>query len=136
MALSSARKVLTVFGVVYVLVGVLGFVPFLVVPMDGPLPGTGLLLGVFAVNAMHNAAHLLIGAAMIYGGRSNARFQTMARALAGVFAVLVVGSVVAPIAEGVAINPADTALHLVSAILAGYLGFATRADVASAHTAT
>lgn len=134
MALSTSRKVLSVFGGVYLLIGVLGFVPFLVVPMDGPLPGTGLLLGVFAVNALHNAAHLLLGAAMVYGGGLDGRFWGIARALAGVFAVLVVGSVIAPVAEGVAINLADTGLHLLSAVLLAYLAFATRPDAARAPT--
>jgi hypothetical protein len=124
--LSNARRVLTIFGAVYVVIGVLGFVPFLVVPMDGPLPGTGLLLGVFAVNPLHNVAHLLLGAAMIYGGGADARFWPIGRALTGVFAVLVVGSVVAPIAEGVAINPADTGLHLISAVLLAFLAFRTQ----------
>ena len=135
MALSNARKVLTVFGAVYLLVGILGFVPFLVVPMDGPLPGTGLLLGVFAVNALHNVSHLLLGGAMVYGGGSDGRFWAIARALAGVFAVLVVGSVIAPVAEGVAINLADTGLHLVSAALLACLAFATRTEAAGARQA-
>src|SRR5437899_7228732 len=127
MALAAARKVLTVFGVVYLLVGVLGFVPTVVVSTS--VPGQGLLVGIFAVNTIHNLAHLLLGGAMVYGGVSGA-FWPVARALAGVFAVLVVGSLIAPIAEGVAINLPDTGLHLVSALLLGYLAFATRADEA------
>jgi hypothetical protein len=45
--------------------------------------------------------------------------------MAGVFAILVVGSVIAPLAEGVAINPPDTILHLMTAVLTAVLGFAT-----------
>jgi hypothetical protein len=133
MNVSTARKVLTAFGAVYLLIGVLGFVPAVVVPTS--VPGQGLLLGIFAVNAIHNVAHLALGAAMVYGGMSDSAFWSVARALAGVFAVLVVGSVVAPIAEGVAINLPDTGLHLVSALLLVYLAFATKSEPASVRQA-
>lgn len=71
MRTSPNRLVATVFGAVYLLVGLLGFavtggVGFLAT--DG-----GLLLGIFAVNPLHNIAHLLIGAALLIAGLSNAR---------------------------------------------------------------
>ena len=55
--------------------------------------------------------------------------------MAGVFAFLVVASVIAPIAEGVAINPADTGLHLVSALALAYLAFAGHEPAPAATTA-
>src|SRR6476619_2034308 len=121
MSITAARKAITGLGVVYLLIGVLGFVPALVVPTA--VAGQGLLLGVFAVNTIHNLAHLVLGAVMLYAGSSDGRFWVLSRTLAGVFAFLVVGSVIAPIAEGVAINPADTGLHLVSALVMAYLAF-------------
>jgi hypothetical protein len=123
MSQSAARKVITVFGVVYLLVGVLGFVPPLVAATGAP--GQGLLLGVFAVNALHNVAHLALGALMVYAGTTAERFWLLSRTLAGVFAFLVVASLIAPIAEGVAINLPDTGLHLISALVLGYLAFGT-----------
>ncbi len=126
MSQSMARKVASAFGVVYLLVGVLGFIPAVVVPTA--IPGQGLLLGIFAVNALHNVAHLLVGALLVYAGTSADRFWLLSRTLAGVFAFLVVASLIAPVAEGVAINLPDTGLHLVSAILLGYLAFWTPAD--------
>ena len=59
---SPNRLVATIFGAVYILVGLLGFavtggVGFLAT--EG-----GLLLGIFMVNPLHNVAHLLIGAAL------------------------------------------------------------------------
>ena len=67
---SPNRIVATVFGAVYVLVGLLGFavtggVGF--IATEG-----GLLLGVFQVNPLHNIAHLLIGAALLIAGFANA----------------------------------------------------------------
>ena len=124
MPIAIARKVISVIGVVYLLIGVLGFVPPLVVPTA--VAGQGLLLGIFAVNAIHNLAHLILGAVMLYAGSSAARFWLLSRTLAGVFAFLVVGSVIAPIAEGVAINLPDTGLHLVSALAMAYLAYGSR----------
>ena len=40
-----------------------------------------------------------------------------------VFAILVVGSLIAPIVEGVAINPPDTGLHLLSLLVTAAVGF-------------
>ena len=47
------KTVALLVGIVFVLVGILGFVPALV-------PG-GALLGIFAVNTLHSIVHLLIG---------------------------------------------------------------------------
>ncbi len=132
MSLSTIQKITLGFGIVYFLVGVLGFIPGITMHTDhGPVPGAGLLLGIFAVNLIHNIAHLAVGAALIWGGLS-ASAVTVNRVMAVVFAVLVVGSLIAPIVEGVAINPPDTVLHLASMLLTGYLGFAAgRAAVPS-----
>ncbi|MCL6649668.1 MAG: DUF4383 domain-containing protein [Chloroflexi bacterium] len=123
MTLATARKILTVFGVIYLLIGVLGFVPPLVVPTA--VPGQGLLLGIFAVNALHNVAHLVLGALMVVAGTADSRFRMLTPVLAAIFVVLVIGSIIAPIVEAVAINVPDTILHLVSALLLGYLAFGT-----------
>ena len=127
MSITAARKAITGLGVVYLLIGVLGFVPAVVVPTA--VAGQGLLLGIFAVNTIHNLSHLVLGALMLYAGSSDARFWVLSRTLAGVFAFLVVGSVIAPIAEGIAINLPDTGLHLVTAIAFAYLGWATQPDL-------
>lgn len=122
---STVQKITIGFGSVYVLIGILGFIPGITVATanPGPVPGEGLLLGIFAVNVVHNIAHLALGAILIWGGRSPAKVSTVNKVMAAVFLVLVVGSVIAPIVEGVAINPPDTILHFVSALLTAYLGF-------------
>lgn len=116
-----AQKVAVGLGVFYVLIGILGFVPG--ITQATAIPGQGMLLGIFAVNLIHNIAHLLLGAILIVGGMSVANVGMTLKAMAVIFAVLVVGSFIAPIVEGVAINPADTILHLASALLTGYFGF-------------
>lgn len=123
---ATIQKITTGFGLVYLLIGILGFLPGITIPTHhGPVPGEGLLLGIFAVNVVHNLAHLALGAVLVWGGLAAAHVGTVNRVMAAVFALLVVASVIAPLAEGVAINPPDTILHVVSALLTGYLGFAT-----------
>jgi hypothetical protein len=136
MSLSAARKLMTGFGVFYVAIGVLGFVPGITQQADvaGPgtgMPGEGLLLGIFAVNVVHNVAHIALGALALWAGSSDDRLRSLATTLAAIFAVLVVGSFVAPIVEGVAINTPDTLLHLVSAALSAWVAFGTGHRVAA-----
>lgn len=130
--MSTIQKITVAFGAVYVLIGILGFVPG--ITMASSVPGQSLLLGIFAVNLIHNIAHLLLGAVLIVGGMSAANVRTVNKVMAVIFAVLVVGSFIAPIVEGVAINPPDTLLHLASALLTAYLGFVA-SDRAMTRTA-
>ena len=118
----SGQRITLVLGVVYVLVGILGFIP--------GVTNNGLLLGIFAVNTLHNIAHLVLGAALVYGGMS-AAWPAVNKALAIVFAVLVVVSFVAPVVEQLPLNLPDTVLHLVSALVTGYLGFMAPRGLAS-----
>src|ERR687886_1494826 len=103
MTRSTAIKLSLALGAAYLLVGVLGFIPGTTVP-NGDKAGQGLLLGIFAVNTIHNLAHLVLGAALVWAATTGDMLRTVSRGLAVVFALLVVGSVIAPIVEGVAIN--------------------------------
>lgn len=118
----TTKNVMLGLGIFYVAIGILGFVP--------GVTNNGLLIGIFAVNALHNVAHLVLGAALIWGSRT---VDTMVlRALAVVFAVLVIGSFIAPIVEQVPLNPPDTVLHLVSALITGYYGFMAKPGMSPA----
>ncbi|MFB9308490.1 preprotein translocase subunit Sss1 [Agromyces hippuratus] len=132
---SPNRIVATVFGAVYLLVGVLGFavtggVGFFAT--EG-----GLLLGVFAVNPLHNVAHLLIGAALLIGGIVSAAAAKAVNATVGAAYLLlgIVGFFLAGTAANIlALNTADHFLHLASAIvlLGVALGFERSGRVATA----
>ena len=56
-----------IFGIVFILVGLAGFLPPLVMPVHSGHPtlavdtGYGLLLGLFPVNVLHNLVHLAFG---------------------------------------------------------------------------
>ncbi|MFC9558007.1 DUF4383 domain-containing protein [Agromyces sp. NPDC056965] len=132
---SPNRIVATVFGAVYLLVGLLGFavtggVGFFAT--EG-----GLLLGVFEVNPLHNVAHLLIGAALFIGGIVSATAAKAVNATVGAAYLLlgIVGFFLAGTAANIlALNTADHFLHLASAIvlLGVALGFERTGRVATA----
>jgi hypothetical protein len=121
MSRSLAQKLSLALGMAYLAVGVLGFIPGLTVAST--MPGQGLLLGIFAVNSVHNIAHLVLGAALVWAASTGESVRMVNRGLAVVFAILVVGSLIAPIVEGVAINPPDTGLHLASLLVTACIGF-------------
>lgn len=124
--MTLAQRISVGLGIVYILVGILGFVPGITAPTSAP--GQGLLLGIFAVNALHNVVHVLTGAVLVWAGLSATMVHIVNRALAVVFAVLVVASFLAPIAEGVAINLPDSGLHLLSMLVTGYVGFTAQRE--------
>lgn len=107
-------------GVLYLLIGVLGFVPG--ITRSTAVAGQGLLLGIFAVNTVHNLAHLVLGAVLVWAARGPSLVK-VSQVMAAVFALLVVGSFILPVREGIAINLPDTILHLVSVLVTGYVGF-------------
>jgi hypothetical protein len=118
MTSSPNRLLATVFGAVYLLVGLLGFtvtngVSFFAT--DG-----GLLLGIFEVNILHNVAHLLIGAALLIAGVSNVAAARATNTTVGA-AYLLLGIVglflVDSSANILAINAADNVLHFGSAVI-------------------
>lgn len=124
---SPNRLLATIFGAVYLLVGALGFavtggVSF--IATEG-----GLLLGLFAVNPLHNIAHLLIGLALLIAGTSTvAASRTVNTVVGGLYLLLgIVGFFLVDTAFNIlALNTADHFLHLGSAIV--LLGVGLAAD--------
>ncbi|WP_213815305.1 DUF4383 domain-containing protein [Glaciihabitans sp. dw_435] len=113
---SPNRLLATVFGAVYILVGILGFTATSGVGFFDT--SGGLLLGIFEVNILHNVAHLLIGAALLIAGLSSVPAAKgvnttigAAYLLLGIVGLFLVGSS----ANILAINAADNVLHFASA---------------------
>jgi hypothetical protein len=137
MRTSPNRLVATIFGAVYLLVGLLGFavtggVGF--VATKG-----GLLLGIFEVNPLHNIAHLLIGAALLIAGLTRVAAAKAVNITVGAVYLLlgIVGFfLVGTDANILALNTPDHFLHLVSAIVLLGVGLGadrgTRATTAAA----
>lgn len=113
-------KLAYVFGLFFVVVGVLGFVPSVTVDNQ--------LFGVFHVNALHNVVHVVTGIAGLaagFYGFPKVFFQVLGVVYL-VLAVLGFYYGAQPILGLVANNSADTVLHLVVGAVAAYLGFCDR----------
>ena len=109
---------------VYLLVGIVGFVPPL---LTGNLPGvigpfSGYLLGLFAVNWFHSLAHLAIGAAGLAVHRSFSASRAYALVIGAAYAALfllgILSGGVGTLGGLLPLNELDDALHAVTALAA------------------
>lgn len=135
MASSANRLLAAVFGTVYLLVGLAGFVVTSGVGFAAT-EGTNLLL--FEVNPLHNIVHLGVGAALLLASRTVAAARGVnvtigaVYLLVGVLGLFLIGTG----ANIIALNGADNVLHLASAILLLGVGLgADRRTETSAATA-
>jgi hypothetical protein len=113
------KQLSVLFGVVFLLVGALGFVP-------GVAPNEH-LLGIFHVNAAHNVVHLLTGAVALACGLTSAYASQLFFRIFGVVygLVAVLGFVMGdqPLLGIISNNRADAWLHTGIAALSLFLGF-------------
>lgn len=108
-----------IFGFVFLALGILGFVPAAIVD--------GKLLGLFAVNHMHNFIHLATGVAGLAAGYADFYWPALFLRIFGLIYLLIAamgfytgdGMLLGMVAN----NFADTILHLVTGVAALYLGF-------------
>jgi hypothetical protein len=115
------KTMANVFGVVFLLVGILGFVP--------GVTDNGHLLGVFHVNTAHNLVHIVSGiAALVAAGISYRAARNYFRIFGVIYAlVAVLGFVTGgtePLLGIIANNEADNWLHVAIAAVSLALGFA------------
>ena len=115
------------FGIVFLAVGILGFVPAATPPMaDG---SGGMLLNIFHVNTLHNCVHLASGVVFLLCGLAGAGPSRMFFKIFGaVYALVAVLGFVKGDAMifGMANNTADTWLHVVLAAAMLFLGFVAK----------
>lgn len=107
-----------VFGVVFLAIGILGFVP--------ALTPDGHLLGIFDVSPLHNVIHIASGLAALIMASAAARlyFQVFG-VVYGL--VTVVGFIQGTTVLGlIGVNLADNLLHLVITAVALYAGFGVK----------
>jgi len=126
------KTLATVFGVVLLLIGILGFIP-------GVTNDSDMLLGVFHVNAVHNIIHLLSGAIALYAGMTSAAYaKTYFKVFGVIYAlVAILGFVYGDkdVLGFIASNAADTWLHVVIAVVALYAGFVGGEEASAAPMA-
>ena len=116
------------FGIVFLAIGILGFVPSITTDMNG-MP---MLLGIFHVNTLHNVVHLASGAVALLCGMSGAGASRTYFRIFGVIYLLV--AILGFYPDGTMIlgmlsnNPADTWLHVAIAVVSLFLGFGTSSE--------
>lgn len=105
-------------GVAFLLIGVLGFI------LE---PRGGLLLGIFAVDGLHNTVHLIVGVLGVLGSSRWPRL--FCEALGIVYLIIGILGFVPGAMQGhmllglLHVNMADNILHLVVGAAAAYVGF-------------
>lgn len=129
----NIRTFARIFGVVFLLVGIVGFIPGLTHSHqhDGLAvqTGSGMLLGLFPVNVLHNIVHLAFGVWGIAAARSLDAARVYARGVAVVYAVLTVLGMIPATNDTFGLVPIggnDIWLHALLALIAAYFGFMYR----------
>ena len=113
-----------IFGVVFLLVGVLGlFIPD-GMTMNADLETAPRLLGLFPVNLLHNVVHVIFGLWGILTSRSPSGARSYGRIGAVAYGALVVLAFVAPTTFGlIPIGGNDIWLHAILALGLAVIGF-------------
>ena len=126
------RRFALVVGIVYLIIGIAGFIPGLVQGQDYPDlavdAGSGALLGLFPVNVVHHLVHLLVGVLGIAAYRAFDSARLYARGLAIVYGLLAVMGLIsaANLHTMFGLTPLfshDVWLHAGTAVIAAYFGW-------------
>ena len=131
----NTRTFALLFGIVFLLVGALGFVPGMThMPAMGShnvtmTQGYGDLLGLFPVNMLHNVVHLLFGLWGVMAYRSAGGAVGYFRGVAVLYALLTVLGLLPQTNTLFGLVPLhgnDVWLHAALALVAAYFGFVHR----------
>lgn len=130
----NIRYFAVVYGVVFLLVGIAGFVPGLVThpAPDAAAPEAvthGRLLGLFPVNTLHNLVHIAFGIWGVVAYRSVSGARLYARSVAVIYAVFAVMGLIPVLNTAFGLVPLyghDVWLHALLAAIAAYFGWGVR----------
>lgn len=127
-------------GIIYVLIGVAGFIPALVYPpaIDpdtaglGITNGYGYLLGLFPINVWHNLVHLAVGLLGIFASLSLGSARLFGGVLALFYGALALMGLFPPTQSALGLMPIfgnNVWLHALTAAIAAYFGFIATPDL-------
>jgi hypothetical protein len=122
------KKIAIIFGSLFVLTGILGFVP--------AATPDGHLFGLFHVNAFHNMVHLITGAIAIAVGLMSDRAAIYYfRTFGIVYGLVAIMGFMRPneMILGMAHNMADAWLHALVAVVSLMLGFSSMRQSTPTH---
>ena len=124
---TTTQKVAMVFGVVFLLVGLMGLFVDGGMSMEADTETAPRLLGLFPVNLLHNLVHLAFGVWGLLASRRHDAARSYCRIGAIIYTVLVVMAFISDRTFGlVPIGSHDIWLHAVLAAGLGYFGFVHR----------
>ena len=128
----SIRTFALIFGIAYLGAGLLGLIPAALLPPPADAPPThftmlyGYLLGLFPVNVLHSAVHLVIGAWGSAAWSGSLSAIGYARSLAVIYGLLAVMGLVPGLNTVFGLIPLhshDVWLHAGTAAIAAYFGW-------------
>lgn len=136
----TTRTFAQIIGVLFLTVGVMGFVPlFVTTPHPNAVPGLfandgyGLLFGLFPVNWIHNLVHLGVGIAGLAAASSVSKARGFARGLTWLYGLLAIMGTIPVLSMTFGLIPLhgwDVWLHGGTAASAAYFGYGKRAQAA------
>lgn len=128
----NARTFSLLFGIAYLVAGLLGLIPAMLTPPPADAPPTtltlfyGYLLGLFPVNLLHTLVHLVIGAWGLSAWSGRTSTITFARSLAVLYGALALMGMLPMLNTAFGMIPLyghDIWLHAGTALLAAYVGW-------------
>jgi hypothetical protein len=123
---TTLQKLAGLFGVVFLLLAILGFITPGGMAMSLE-PATSLLLGIFPVNLLHNIVHLLFGIWGLVASRSWTGSKSFFTTAGIIYAVLTVVGFLSPTGFGfVPLGGADIWLHAVLAVAMLAIGYTAK----------
>jgi len=130
-----AKRVAMLFGIVFLLVGILGLISSGGMAM-GDASNPSMLLGYFPINLLHNVVHILFGVWGLVAMRSSAGAILYCKVGGVIYIVLAICGFVIPTTFGfIPIGGYDIGLHaLLGVVLAG-VGFTAKEEAPAAAAA-
>jgi hypothetical protein len=125
--MTTVQRVAQIFGVVFILVAIVGFLATGMGNMEADPATAPKLLGMFAVNVLHNVVHLLFGIWGLVASRTFSGARSYARIAGVLYLLLAVVGFISPNGFGfVPLGGSDIWLHAVLGLVLAGVGFTAK----------
>lgn len=132
--MTTVQRVAQIFGIVFIIVAIAGFVAPGGMAMD--VANSGMMLGLFPVNLLHNVVHLLFGLWGLAASRSWSGAKQYGTVAGAIFLVLAILGFVAPDGFGlVPLGGNDRWLHIGLGVPLLYFGLTAKGDAVATSAA-
>lgn len=146
---SSERAVALTLGIVFLLIGIAGFIPaFMQLPGDAPVTGVlvprlsfsdgyGHLFGIFPTNYLHNAVHIVVGLLGIAAATSFSGSLVYNQGFAVMYVAIALMGLLPATNTTFGLMPIygnNVWFNALTAIAAGYVGFVKPAELAKVNS--